>query len=264
MRIGNLEDMEKTRKTSLPEETSEAEPPAEGQASTSSQASFWNSEKGRKWKNWWYYHKWYVICGALILGIAGSLIGNALGLWKKKPDFQIAYVGQAELPQDTISALEQVFTSLAEDYNKDGEILIQVNQYISSALVVDAELSFYGYASEIYLISDITDCESYFFLMDDPAYFQSKFQVLASPDGSCPQSEDNSVEDKVFPWADCPLLSQMELGNYSTTMFGEEKSGNNQEILSTLFVGRRCFYNDNVTENASQCDALWNLLYNSL
>ncbi len=30
-------------------------------------------------KNWWYYHKWYVICGALLICINLHLIGNKLG-----------------------------------------------------------------------------------------------------------------------------------------------------------------------------------------
>ena len=113
-------------------------------------------------KNWWYYYKWYVICGIILLGIAFDLIGNALGLWTKKPDIQIAYVGRTELPQDTVSALEQAFTAIAEDYNQDGKILVKVNQYIDGLQNSDVETAYYEYASEITLIGDISDCESYF------------------------------------------------------------------------------------------------------
>ena len=70
------------------------------------------SEKQTKWKNWWYYYKWYVICGVILLGIVINVVGGRLGLWTKAPDFQVAYVGKTQLPADTVSALEQAFSSL--------------------------------------------------------------------------------------------------------------------------------------------------------
>lgn len=213
-------------------------------------------------KNWWYYHKWYVICGIILLGIAGSLIGNALGFWHKAPDFQIAYVGKAELPQDTVSALEQAFASLGEDFNGDGEVIVRVNQYISGNQNADAETAYYEYASELTLIGDISDCESYFFLMDNPEHFQRNFQLLASPDGSCPDETDYSAEDKVVLWAQCDALSQMDLGFYSTVILGEEITGSNQELLSGLYIGRRCFYTDKLTDHAESCSNLWDSLMN--
>lgn len=259
MRIGKLEDMERTKKDAPPAADTEDENTKE-QTSDSFLSSFWYSEKGKKWRNWWDYHKWYVICGVIVLGIACNLLGSALGLWKKTPDLQIAYVGSVELPDDTTAALEQAFASIAEDFNQDGKILVQVNQYITGSPDFGGELSYYGYASEVTLIGDISNCDSYFFLLENPQQFQSRYQLLAAPDGSCPADSDDSVEDKVILWADCPLLSQMELGTYSTAMFGEERSGSNQEQLSQLFIGRRCFYADEVTENVAECSELWNLL----
>ncbi|MCM1174834.1 MAG: hypothetical protein NC341_07250 [Blautia sp.] len=211
-------------------------------------------------KNWWYYYKWYVICGVILLGIACDLIGSALGLRRRKPDIQIAYVGRTELPQDTISALEQAFASIAGDYNQDGEVIVKVNQYIDGIQNSDAETAYYEYASEISLIGDISDCESYFFLMDDPGHFQREFQLLAAPDGSCPVPTDYDTADKAIAWADCPILSEMELGAYTTTVLGETISGSNQELLSPFFFGRRCFYTDARTDNAEECGALWERL----
>lgn len=213
-------------------------------------------------KNWWYYHKWYVICGILLLGIACNLIGNALGLWKKAPDFQIAYVGKTALPQDTVSALEQAFAAVSEDFNGDGEVIVCINQYIRGSQNADVETAYYEYASELTLIGDISDCESYFFLMDDPEHFQRNFHLLASPDGSCPDDTDYSIEDKALPWTTCPSLTQLGLGSYSTILFGEEITGNNQELLSNLYIGRRCFYNNEQTDYLEDCSELWNFLTN--
>lgn len=214
------------------------------------------SGKQGKWKNWWYYHKWHVICGIILLGIIINLVGSYLGLWTKSPDLQIAYVGRTQLPDDTVAALEQALTSLASDFNGDGEIIVKVNQYTHDMKNVDPDTAYYyGYASEISLIGDITDCVSYFFLMDDPDQFQRDFQLLACPDGSCPDDGDYATEDKVIPWAACPLLAGMELG--------EELSVSNQELLSGLFIGRRCFYTKDITEHVDECNDLWDILYSS-
>ena len=199
-------------------------------------------------KNWWYYHKWYVIIGAILLGVVINLICNALGLFAKSPDLQIAYVGKVPLTQDSIAALQQIFTSLSGDYNQDGEVIVQINQYFSDSKTTNVDIAYYQYASEITLIGDISDCESYFFLMEDPLDFQRQYQLLALPDGSCPDEMDYSIEDKVFVWSDCPLLSKMESGS---------------ELLANLYFGRRCFYTDTVTDNLQECSNLWDMLYQS-
>lgn len=250
MRIGNLEDLDRTKKSENLENDKALE-------KAESQADF---GKWKKWKNWWYYYKWYVVCGIVLFGIACNLIGSKLGLWSKAPDFQIAYVGKMELPQDTVSALEAAFSSIASDFNGDGEVVVQVNQYIDGVPNADVETAYYEYISETALIGDISACESYFFLMDDPARFQLEFQLLALPDGSCPEDRDYSVEDKTIAWTDCSILSQMELGGYSTIIMGLEQSGDNQELLSPLYIGRRCFYTDAVTKNVDKCSELWDLL----
>ena len=214
-------------------------------------------------KNWWYYHKWYVIIGVILLGIAIDLIGSALGLFTKSPDLQIAYVGKTPLPQDTASALQHAFSALSGDFNHDGETIVQINQYISSTNTTDVDTAYYQYASEITLIGDISDCESYLFLMEDPQGFQREFQLLANPDGSCPDERDYTIEDKVFLWSECPILAEMELGTYAEITMGQTTTGNNSELLAELSLGRRCFYNDETTDNLQECSDLWDMLYRS-
>lgn len=253
MRIGDLDDLYNTKSSGSPNVGENPECPGEPGL----------SDRQKKWKNWWYYYKWYVICGVILLGIIINVTGSYLGLWTKAPDFQIAYVGKTQLPNDTVSALERIFASLASDFNGDGEIIVKVNQYISGTQNADPETSYYEYASEISLIGDISDCESYFFLMDDPDQFQRDFQLLACPDGSCPGDTDYSTKDKVIPWSSCSLLAEMELGSYSSSILGKEVSGDNQELLSGLYIGRRCFFTDDITKHAAECSDLWNTLYSS-
>lgn len=249
MRIGNLEDLDKTRETQIQQEE---EGLGEGG----------DYSKWRKLRNWWYYYKWYVVCGVIVLAIGCNVIGNAIGIWNKKPDVQIAYIGKMALPEDTVSALEAAFESIVSDFNGDGEVIVRINQYTDGVSGDDVEMAYYEYASEISLTGDISECESYFFLMDDPASFQLEFKLLASPDGSCPDNSDYSIDDKVIAWADSSVLSQMELGSYSTIISGEEISGSSQELLSGLFIGRRCFYTEDTTDNVDKCDEVWNLICN--
>lgn len=217
----------------------------------------------KNWKNWWYYYKWYVIIGVILLGIAVNLIGNALGFFTKAPDLQVAYIGKAPLPQDTAMSIQQAFTALAGDFNGDGEVIVQVNQYVRNSNTTDVDTARYQYASEITLIGDISDCESYFFLMENPQDFQREFQLLALPDGSCPDEADYSVEDKIIVWSDCPILTDMELESYTETTMGATTTGSNQELLAGLSLGRRCFFTDTVTDNLQECSNLWDMLYQS-
>ena len=186
------------------------------------------------------------------------LAGNALGIFRKAPDFSIAYIGETQLPQDTVSALEQAFASISGDFNGDGETIVNIRQYVSEKQ--SPEAVYFEYASKIGLIGDITDCESYFFLMDNPQAFQNNFHVLAEPDGSCPDELDFSTEGKAVAWKNCPVLAGLELGDYSVTILGQEASGQNQELLSDLYIGRRCFYTEDTVSCLTQCSDLWNLL----
>lgn len=220
--------------------------------------------KAQRRKNWWYYYKWYVIIGVILSAALIHLVGNALRLFTKSPDLQIAYVGAGRLPDDTAAALEQIFGSLIADYNQDGEILVQINQYIRDDNAADAETAYAQYASEVSLLGDISGCESYLFLMDDPEHFQQEFQVLAMPDGSCPGDADYSIDGKVIPWTDCPLLSRADASYYTELIDGQSVTGTNQDLLADLYLGRRYFYNDRTTENREGCDSLWELLCNSL
>lgn len=213
-------------------------------------------------KNWWYYHKWYVICGIILVFILGNILWNALGIGTKRPDFQIAYVGKLPLPDDTAAALEQAFAAFSGDLNGDGEAIVQLKQYTLDFRSADSEAVSTNYTSEVLLMADLSACESYFFLTDDPEALQQGFQLFACPDGSAPDESDISVADKVVLWADCSALTDMDLGSY--TVAGSEITGDSQELLSGLSLGRRYFVGDKAFDSISQCNELWDRISKSL
>ncbi|MCD8084887.1 MAG: hypothetical protein LUF28_00905 [Clostridiales bacterium] len=219
-------------------------------------------EPGRwaKFCTWMRYNWGIVLCIVIVIGVGVSLLFSALGFGKVKPDYQVAYVGTDELPEDTVDALCEALEALGEDLNGDGQVVVQVNQYYTTSDTEDETGAMTAYASEVSLIADINDCESYFFLVEDPDDFQTKYQLLATEDGGCPEDTDTDGMGKVYQWANCPVLAGIDLGEYTISLMGETATGDSNELVQTLYLGRRCFYLEDTVENPEGCEALWEAL----
>lgn len=207
-----------------------------------------------KRRNWWDYHKWHVVIAFVLLAILVSNVWSALH--QVKPDYQIAYVGENALPDDTAAALEACFAALGEDLNGDGRVVVRLAQYASSGQT-DKQAAM---AAEVKLMADVTEGESYFFLMEDPAQFQRNCFCLCKLDGSLPAEGDDSAEGTCLFWEQCPVLAGMELGEYSYNLMGETVSGSSQELMSRLFIGRRGFWTEKEAGLRAGCAALWEKL----
>ncbi len=205
--------------------------------------------KAQQRKNWWYYHKWYVLFGAVLLFGLGSILWHALGIGQVEPDYQIAYVGTESLPEDTVSAVESALSELGEDLNGDGKTVVELVQYVSQDLESDA-------AANVALVGDLVSCESYFFLLEDPAGFQKRSQALSRLDGSLP-AEDDTIERLCLSWNRCPVLAGMELGDYEYSLLGETVKGSNQDLLAGLYIARRGFWEKEAPRYPEGCAALW-------
>ena len=207
-----------------------------------------------KRKNWWYYHKWHVVTAVVLLSILGSIVWNALH--RVKPDYQIAYVGGYALPDDTAAALEAGVAVLGEDLNGDGSIVVQLVQYASSD-GMDAQTLM---AVEVKLMADLTECESYFFLLEDPEKFQQNYGSMRKLDSSHPVEAGTSGEGEYLAWTQCPVLARMDLGEYSYPLMGETVSGSSNELLSKLYIARRGFWEGKTVPYSEGCDALWEII----
>lgn len=214
--------------------------------------------KKEKTANWWYYHKWHVIIGIVLLLCVIDLVKTMLGIGEVKPDYQIAYVGTNSLPDETVSQLENLFTSIGEDFNQDGTVTVQINQYASNNTDDNSESSYYQYASEVSLISDIQANESFFFLMEDPESFEEADEALAYIDGSLPEEGADDYENMCISWSDSKLLSSYTLGEYTISALGTTSTGSSDELVGNLYIGRRGFWTDTTCENEEGCEALWN------
>ena len=214
-----------------------------------------------KLANWFHYHKWWVVLWAFLLFSVGGILWNALGIGQVKPDYVFAYVGNAALPDDCAAALECALAALGQDVNGDGKVVAELRQYVSNADQENPENALmYGYASDVALIADISNGDSYFFLMEDPAKFQQAYQALAGPDGSLPEDGDHSIDGRAFQWSGCPVLAGLELGGFEQEYLGQSLTGDNQELLSGLYIGRRGFYDEKQASKQGANEALWEIL----
>lgn len=208
-----------------------------------------------KRKNWWHYHKWHVIICVVLAAVGISLTCNALGVGQIKPDYQVAYVGENALPGDTAAAIETAVAALGEDLNGDGRVTVRLNQYPAGG--ADPNLAA---ASQTTLMGDLLECESFFFLLEDPARFQADYHTLCRLDGSLPEAADHSAEGTYLPWSGCPTLAGMELGDYSYQLLGGTVSGSSGELVSGLYLARRGFWTEKTAPYPEGCEALWNEL----
>ena len=205
-----------------------------------------------KRKNWWHYHKWHILTGVVLAAALASLIWQMLGVGKVKPDYQFAYVGTTALPEEMVDALEAGLASLGEDLNGDGAAVVAIRQYPLYSTDPTTVI-----AAQTQLMSDLTECESFFFLLDDPEQFQLNFQSRARVDGSLPEEGDTSAEGTYLLWNQCPALAGLDLGRYSYSMLGEEISGDCNELAAGLAVARRGFWTGKSVSHPEGCEALW-------
>ena len=209
-----------------------------------------------KRKNWWHYHKWHVVIGVVLLGIAVNLILHALGFGQIKPDYQVAYVGTNALPDDTAAAIESVFAALGEDLNGDGQVVVKLVQYASAGGADTGVLT----STEVALTADLLECESYFFLLEDPERFQIAYRSLCRLDGSLPEEGDYSARGTYLGWGQCPALAGTELGGYSYELLGKTVTGSSDDLVVGLHLARRGFWTEDATPYLEGCGRLWDRL----
>lgn len=264
-----------------------------------SQETYENTEpertytKTEKAGNWWHYHKWQVVVVIVVLGILGAIVKDTF--FRAKPDYQVAYVGIQELPVDTADALTAALETFCDDRNGDGQVLVQLNQYAidlasevatgeSSAsapeddpaasdaeAVADSAVLAEQDSTDAYvrmavmtrLSADISGTDgSYIFLMEDPESFQAATGALRYLDGTVPDAEETASDwqNMVYRWTDCPVLSGLDLGTYTGYTLMDDSTGNNQDVLSKLYVGCRGTWTDKAAESYAADDVLWKTL----
>lgn len=233
-----------------------------------SQETYENNEpvrtytKAEKAGNWWHYHKWQVVVVIILLVVAAFIIKDTF--FRAKPDYQVAYVGLQNLPEDTGTALTEALESFCDDRNGDGQVLVQLNQYAveleSGAETTDAYSQMAGITR---LSADLSSSDgSYIFLLEDPETFQEYTGALRYLDGTIPEDGESAKdwENMVYRWTDCPVLTGLDLGTYTGYTLVDDATGNNQDVLSELYIGCRGTWTDKAAEGYAGDDVIWQKL----
>lgn len=199
--------------------------------------------KGKaKLLNWLHYHWLLLVVIIVIASILISVLWNLSGIGQVKPDHRVALVLQRKLSDSELLALSTALSAFSTDVNGDGTVKVEVRQYPSNPSDDPETSAYYKTASDTQLVADITKGESFLFVTDEPYRVQAGYQIYAFLDGTVPEEGDNSIEQKVLSWTDCPALSQIPVGETDT---------------SALYIGRRVFYEEE-KENAAEADkAFW-------
>lgn len=215
--------------------------------------------KEEKRRNWWACHKWHVALAVLLLAILTDLTLSALHVGETMPDYRCAWVSATALPEDSRASLESALAAFGEDLNGDGKVTFHIEEYITSADNTEEGAAVVA-ANTMRLTADLESLDSYFFLLDDPADFQSRFAVLRRLDGTLPPDGDKDFDLLALPWTGCPALASLDLGGYSEELLGQTVTGDTGELMKTMYIARRGFWNEKTCQYPEGCDELWDIL----
>ena len=132
--------------------------------------SFWSDKKDKEWlKNFWYYYRFRIICGIVIL--AFSLFGIRQCVTRITPDLSITVAMGSPVSDDVSENMKKAFSEIIDDV--DGEygkvISISVLDLPSGNNTSEFEAS-----SLQQLLLEMTAGESYLYIMDRERFVASR------------------------------------------------------------------------------------------
>ena len=194
-----------------------------------------------RWANWWDYNlKWVIIIGIAAAFAAYNFIGQYF--FVTKPDYNVAVVAPYYLPEDTVNALQDALAAYGEDRNGDGKVVVTLNVYTLDYSDTETQTESAAYltmAGTTKLATDVQGGLSSVFLLWDPAGFEESTGSLRYLDGTLPSADsDEDWWNMVYRWTDCPVLTGMELGSYTSDAV-QSASGDSQQLLADYYIGIR-------------------------
>ena len=219
--------------------------------------------KSEKAANWWHYHWKLVVILAAVAVLGIMLIKDTV--FQTKPDVQIGYVGTQSLPNDTVEALQQALLPYCSDLNGDGKVIVQVNQYtVDFSGDGNSADAYYQMAGVTQLSAEITDGNTFIFIMQDPRGFEWQTGALRYLDGTQPEDPNETDtanwREMVYQWKDCPVLAGLDLGQYNGYTIMDSEVGENQDVLANLYIGCRGVWNEKQQDRFADGEALWDAL----
>lgn len=159
-------------------------------------------------KNWWHYHKVYLLVGVIALALVGSFIHSIVS--KVTPDYQVAFLTAYVWPEDTLEELQNHLQLYGEDLNGDGEVVVQLNTYSLGGMQDEDADPTQMQAIIVRITADISEMESVIFLHDEEG-FASLLNMgveglFVYRDGTDMPDDATDYENAMRNWADVPGL----------------------------------------------------------
>ena len=214
----------------------------------------------QKRRNWWDYHKYWVLLGAVALIGCALLVKDIF--FRPEPDYQVGYVSKTVPPEEVLKNLQTRLEELGEDVNGDGRVIVELIPYVlgfDSVSMIDVDAASAGITR---LTVDLSAGRVYVLLLDDPEGFQGRMGALSYLDGGLPPLDDPSYgsadwAEMVYAWDDCPVLTNMDLGTYTRFLDLSEQKLSGQEAMAGLYVGHRATLNEGQKVSFAADEALW-------
>ena len=197
--------------------------------------------KKEKAANWWHYHWMAVVVAVLVVVFGVWIIKDTV--FRTRPDVQVAYVGTSDLPIDTVTALQDALTPFCSDLNGDGKVVVQVDSYtVDFDAANESTDAYYQMAGVTRLSAELSSGgKTYIFLLEDPEGFEKQTGALQYLDGTVdddPTTANPDWHEMVYRWTDCPVLTGLELGSYTSDAV-QSASGDSQQLLADYYIGIR-------------------------
>ena len=112
-----------------------------------------------------------------------------------------------------------------------------------------------GYNNSMLLTMNIEMVESMIWLLEEPEVFGSNYPILCHADGTLPGGETDAP--LYYQWAECPVLTGLELGTFEIPMINGMAEGDCQMALEHLAVARRGLWDDGSNEMIEGAVRLW-------
>lgn len=232
-----------------------------------------------KRQNYWHYHKWYYITGLAALAMVASFIYEVAS--QVEPDYQIGILSNYSVGDQTVVALEEHLTALADDRNGDNKIKVSVMEYVVSVAPDTVEIDsaaaaesapssgavstspeapaatgvdpYMQMAGLTKLTGDLQSGESMFFLTTDVEGYQRQFGAFAYNDGTAPAEEEAPDLTRMgVKWTDCATLANLPLGNMK--LMDDSEGPAMQDLLQNHVLVRRVL-NDTKSKKDEKADA---------
>ncbi|MEG2500458.1 MAG: hypothetical protein RSA78_05280 [Oscillospiraceae bacterium] len=195
--------------------------------------------KKEKLSNFWFYYKWHIVGGITAAVMIFSFVYEIVS--QVDPDYSIGIITAYAMPQEIKDALELKLSTMADDRNGDGRIVVTLNEFNfpNDGDATGADPNVYA-ANSTRLMGDIQTGDSMLFLTYDLEQMSEKYDFFAYNDGSTPE-EGAKVDTTRMgtPWSECPKLNSLELGDIVS--LDGQVIGKGQDIFKDMSLVKRAY-----------------------